>query len=122
MKLSSPHVEPEEGVAATPDNIAELIPRLVGAEDPFAIVGDSEQTYAQVLWVGGGFTLEHQAGSIDQHFRADRAFTPQEIVDILVAYAAGSPAWSDGIPFARVELRSPVARFLGRVAKTFSAR
>ena len=62
MQLESPHLK--ESITATADSISELAFRMVGAQDPFAIVAQNELTFAQVLWTDTGFILEYQAGSL----------------------------------------------------------
>ena len=114
MQLESPHLK--ESVPATSDSISELIFRLVGAQDPFAIVAQSEKTFAQVLWTDAGFVLEYQTGSIDQHFRSERSdFTVQEIVTILTAYVVDPSNWTQGIAFARMDVPAPFSFRLGRI-------
>lgn len=104
MILQSPHLPGP--VPATYASIAELIPRLVGAMDPFAIVGTGdEMTYAQTLWTPDGFVLDYQAGRIDQHYRTVRDdLTVEETIAALNSYAAGAPVWSLGLEFERIEL------------------
>lgn len=105
MTLESPHLSAT--VAATHASIAELIPRLVGAENPFAIVSADEMTYAQVLWTPSGFSFDYQTGRIDQHYRTVRDdLTVDETIAALNSYAAGAPIWAPGLEFERIELRS----------------
>jgi hypothetical protein len=71
VTLESPHLP--SAVPATHISISELIPRLVGAQDPSAIVsGGDEQTYAQVTWTEGGFSFDYQAGTLAEHYRTVR--------------------------------------------------
>lgn len=127
MILESPHLP--SPVPATHESIAALIPRLVGADDPFAIVSSAgdQMTYAQVLWMPGGFILDYQAGRIDRHFRTVRQdLTVEEIIAALNTYAAGGPVWSLGLEFEPIELRSiwqrmgyPIGYAIGSVKRFF---
>lgn len=117
MTVESPHLP--EPLPATYANLAELVPRLVGAEDPFAIVrtGD-EMTYAQVLWTGTGFSMDYQTGRIDQHYRTVREdLTAKETVAALNSYASGAPIWSLGLEFEQIELRSVWYRMGRRIGQ-----
>lgn len=126
MKLESPHLDAT--VHATYDSIAELIPRLVGAKDPFAIVSTKDpMMYAQVVWMPGGFSLDYQAGRIEQHFRSVRDdLTVEETIAALNSYAGGAPIWSLGLEFSQIELRPAseragfaIGQALGRIRQFF---
>jgi hypothetical protein len=114
MQLESPHLE--VSVPASFENLSELIFRLVGADDPFAIVAKNELTFAQMLWTDTGFILEYQADSLSKHFRSERSdFTAQEMVTILAAYARDSPNWIHGVAFNHIQMPVPFSFRLGRL-------
>jgi hypothetical protein len=122
MRIESPHLPAP--VPATREEIAALIPRLVGADDPFAIVSTGDPlTYAQVLWTGSGFVFEFQVGSLDQHFRTVRDdLDVPETIAALNAYAPGRPVAALGLEFRRVEVRSlaqRTGRLFGRMLRPF---
>ena len=120
--IESPHLP--SPTPATYRSLAELIPRLIGAADPYAIVSSGDPlTYAQVLWTGDGFLLEYQIGNVDQHFRSVRDdLSESETVAALNSYAAGHPLWSLGLEFQPVEVRSfsrRAGRFAGQLVRPF---
>jgi hypothetical protein len=122
MQLISSHLA--HPVATTWQEIANLIARLVDGGGAYALVAQDETTYAQVLWTGSGFILEHQAGSADRHFRAKRHdFDAQDIIAVLSAYCSLSPDWSRGIEFERTAVNGPLSfrlgQALGRVTGAF---
>lgn len=118
MYVESPHLP--ERTPATRATLEALIPGLIGAKDPFAIIDNGDQMiYAQVLWMPSGFSLDYQEGSLDRHYRTVRDdLAPDEVIAALCGYIDRSPSWRLGLEFKAVELRSPsyrAGRAVGRV-------
>ena len=108
MKLISPTIEINE--IATANLISSAIESLQGKENPYLILEVNELTYAQILWVGSGYELEYQKGSIDQHFISISLLSAKEVTDALVAYLSGCENWAKGIEFEIKDIRGTAGR------------
>lgn len=73
--------------------------------EAFLVLGSTDMTYIQT---GGdqkvGFDLEYQESDVRHHYRAKRDFTAEEIVRILVSYAAGTDNWKKSAEWEPIEL------------------
>ena len=81
-------------------------------EDFFAILGINEMTYLQVAGtVAGGFTLEYQVDSLDQHYWCtDEPLTLAQIIVAFQEYSSGDESWHSDLRWARDERLAPVGR------------
>ncbi len=124
MRLIAPTIEIDE--IATANRIASAIVDLQGKENPYLILEVSELTYAQTLWVGSGYELEYQAGSIDQHFMAVSVLSEKEVTNALVAYLSAQDNWNNGIEFEVKNIRGTAGKLgfiLGKmVGRLFRAK
>jgi len=97
MKLISPTLNIDK--IATAKLIEEAVMGLQGKEDPFLILESDELTYAQILWVGSGYELEYQSGSIDRHYIAAATLDANTVIAVLKGYLTAQAAWHQGIRF-----------------------
>jgi hypothetical protein len=112
MKLIAPTIEIDE--TATANLISSAIESLQGKENPYLILEANKLTYAQTLWIGSGYELEYQTGSIDQHFKSVSVLSSKQVTDVLVAYLSGNENWANGIEFEIKDIRG----FAGRLGYT----
>ena len=116
MKLIVPTLDIEE--FATPTLIESVVNDLKGRNNPFLILQESELTYAQALWIGAGYELEYQLGSIDKHYRSVHVVSEKLLMDTLLAYMAGETGWNNRIEFEQKDLMGRSGRLgllLGRL-------
>ncbi|HST60887.1 MAG TPA: hypothetical protein VLK84_19450 [Longimicrobium sp.] len=98
-----------EGVPASPAAFQAIIPALEGQEDPFAILYENRDSLAfmQTLWTPSGYLLEHQEGSLANHFRTVREdLSAEEVITAFQSFAAGESAWRTSFEYRRIEVRS----------------
>ena len=124
MRLIAPALDRDE--EATPEGIAEVIPLLKGKEDPFAILQQSELTYAQVLWTIEGYDLEYQDQNVMNHFQIQAPVPAQKVIALLQSYLAGDSNWKSGLQFDRKDIATiptkigfTVGAFVGGFIKGF---
>lgn len=75
-------------------HVREVVEKLNGSVDSFAILHKSEFTYLQCH--GGkldGYNLEYQEGSLDQHFECTDNLTEEDVIEIFQAYRSGDENW-----------------------------
>lgn len=116
MRLIAPAIDIDE--IATADLIGSTIQELQGRENPYLILEASELTYAQTVWVGSGYELEYQTGSIDQHFKSVSVLSAKEVTDALIAYLSRYDNWHIGIAFEVKDIRGTAGRLghtLGKI-------
>jgi len=116
MRLIAPTIEVDE--IATANLIGNTIEELQGKENPYLILDAGELTYAQTVWVGSGYELEYQTGSIDQHFKSVSVLSAKEVTDALVAYLSRQDNWHHGIEFEVKDIRGSAGRLghaLGKI-------
>ncbi|MBT2384169.1 hypothetical protein [Streptomyces sp. ISL-11] len=103
----------------TAEELAELIGRLGGDGDRFAVVerlgsgdegeeadrdGDGGDHYIQTWHEGDGpYEVEYREGSAERHFGV-RMNDAEEVAAVFVAWARGTEGWADGHAWERVEL------------------
>ena len=97
MKLLSPTLSIDK--IATTNLIEKAVLGLQGKEDPFLILKSDELTYVQILWVGSGYELEYQSGSIDRHYISTGALDANTVIAVLNAYLTAQATWHQGISF-----------------------
>ena len=74
-------------------------------EDSFFVLSRSPMTYMQgVMHDDGGYQLEYQVDDLEHHYRAERALTLDEAVEITAAYVRGDDSWLQACPWERMEL------------------
>jgi len=90
----------------SPFQISDFLSRLDGTGDSFAILERDEMSYVQTSGdPSGGFLVEYQVDSIDQHFRSTRYDLPFSTVEaIFKSYAAGNEEWKTMADWERDEL------------------
>ncbi len=103
MKLLSPTLSVDK--IATAKLIEEAVLELQGKEDPFLILRQDELTYVQILWVGSGYELEYQSGSIDRHYISTGALDANTVIATLNAYLTAQATWHQGISFNIKDIR-----------------
>ena len=127
MRLLAPTLEVDE--IASIEQIDRVLNDLPGSENPYMILERSQLTYAQVLWVGSGYELEYQEGSIDQHFVSNEALSFEVVNTTLKGYLKNSASWNHGIEFRIKDIRGHsgrlgywlghvIGKLFGRVPKT----
>lgn len=111
---------------ATPEGIAEIIPLLAGKDDPFAILEQSEFTYAQTLWTPNGYDLEYQEQNIMNHHRIKSLLPKAKLITVLQSYLSGDPNWNSGLEFSRKEVADlptkvgySIGQFFGSLIRGF---
>jgi hypothetical protein len=103
------HIETELGTdtrPTTPGRITEALAALArNGTGSYVILLADEDTYLQTCHRrdGTGYVLEWQEGSVEHHFRADRALTLEQVSDALRAYLR-DPGWRPSWPASRVDL------------------
>jgi len=116
MRLIAPTIEIDE--VATVNLITTAVEEFQDKENPYLILQAGELTYAQTLWVGSGYELEYQIGSIDRYFKSVIILSAKEVIDALVAYLSSHDNWHNGIGFEVKDLRGTVGRLgytLGKI-------
>lgn len=76
------------------DVIADVIPRLRGASDPFAILDKGHGTYMQVYADGGRFDVEHQLVTMPCHYQLHSTVSASAAVELMTSYAFGKYEWA----------------------------
>ena len=99
--LATPPGDGDTGGVTWPD-IQAVLQRFANepaGSDAFFILGISEMTYLQAAWEDGAITLEHQDGSLDQHFVCTQPVDAAFLMDLARLYVdrpesvAGLAAW-----------------------------
>lgn len=84
---------------------------LGGGEDSFLILSRDERTFIQVAGGGGDpFTLEHQDGSLERHYRAVREVSLSVVIRVFLAYRDRGDRWRDLVEWELVDLSQPPGR------------
>ena len=102
MKIICPTLNREE--FASQENIKELIPLLKEREDPFLILEKDQLTYMQVLWSSDGYIIEHQEGSVQQHYQATETVSSESAIETLLSYLKENNNWKSSFQFQTVEV------------------
>ena len=84
--------------------IAKVVASLDGGLHVMATLAHSERTYLQASGsVQAGFALEHQEGSLGQHYRSRTAILPLgTVTEIFQTYARGDESWQQGVEWEHV--------------------
>jgi hypothetical protein len=92
----------------TEDQIRDAVMKLDTKKgDAFLVLGlaNDESTYIQTSGDQRiGFDLEHQKGSLKDHYRAEGEFTAEKIVEALISYMSGTEHWRTGKNWTRIDL------------------
>jgi hypothetical protein len=106
MHLTTPHRNGP--VDASRDAIAQILGDLPGKENPYLILsGDDEMTFMQTVWTPGGFVLEFQKGSVDQHYRCEREnLSAADVFETFIYYLTTNGSTPPSLSFRRIEVRS----------------
>lgn len=103
MRIIAPTLDIDD--IATAKLISNTIKNLQGRENPYLILEANNLTYAQTVWLGSGWELEYQTGSIDQHFRSLSLLSTKEVTDALTAYLSLQENWNNGLEFEVKDIR-----------------
>ena len=91
------------GVVASRQLLQQIVPRLMGKEDPYIVVSRNAEDYAQALWTTAGFRLEYREGSADRHFASESLVEGARVVELLSKFTEGDPGWRNSVEFTRVQ-------------------
>jgi hypothetical protein len=109
MRLIAPTLDIDE--AATEDALRRCIANLPGKENPYMILEREELCYMQALWVGNGYDLEYQDGSIDEHYLTKVPVSAEQAGDAFIGYMSQLDVWKHQYEFEKKDIRG----FLGRL-------
>jgi hypothetical protein len=89
--------------------IATVLASLDGELHALATLAHSELTYLQASGsVQAGFSLDHQEGSLDRHYRSGGAILALgPVVETFQKYARGDESWRQGVEWEHVPYVSP---------------
>jgi hypothetical protein len=97
------------------DQVERALRRLGAAGDGYAILASDPDSYLQTSVAGeGGFLLEFQQGSTDQHYRASRTVSLDQTLRAFRSYLSQDGRWRTALDWQRLHLaaadQTPSAR------------
>ena len=88
--------------------IAKVLSLLDGGVHVLATLAHSELTYLQASGsVPAGFSLEHQEGSLDRHYRSTAILPLGLVTGIFQKYGRGDESWRDAVEWEHVPFVPP---------------
>ena len=97
MIIKAPALNREEH--ATNENIAEIVRRLKGKDQPFAILEKNATSFIQTLWTPQGYALAYQENDILHIFRARGYISQGDAIWALQSYLKGDVYWKAKFDF-----------------------
>lgn len=80
-------------MAASGQLLEDLLPLVVGAEEPFVVLERAPHFYMQCYWWPEGFDLEYRDGGPEAHFASTEKLSLAEVLQALLEYMDGACGW-----------------------------
>lgn len=97
MIIKAPALNREE--TATNENIVEIVRRLKGKEQPFAILEKNATSFIQTLWTPQGYILAYQENDLEHIYRARELVSQTDAIWALQSYLKGDVFWKAQFAF-----------------------
>lgn len=112
MQIEAPTLD--VNCEATAELISDVISRLKGRSDPFAVLSSSDLSYMRALWTEDGFVLEYQDGSVDRHFESSTYLSAAQIEQAFKEYLRGDSSWRQRQKFTKKVMPNDTAYRTGK--------
>jgi hypothetical protein len=121
MIIKAPALNREE--TATNENIAEIVRRLKGKEQPFAILLKDATSFIQTLWTPEGYILAYQENDLEHIYRARELVSQADVIWAFQSYLKGDVFWKGQFEFEQktadnlIYLAYKIGTIAGKIVK-----